>query len=183
MKRRTFLKIIGFGGAASLAAPAVLFFEPRPDVRGWRFGVWTIVKRYGFCHVNPDATLSTCGQEYYSCRCDCGTERVVGLNELLSVDALSCAHVRHRGFFCISPDAMHCQNCGDARRFFFNGDGMRIWRCANGCEEADVRAGLRREYGPTSSIQFTANMAKGRTIQPTDPRAKYTGIVRKTAKA
>ncbi len=158
MNRRNFLKFIGIGGAASLTAP-VLFFEPRPDVRGWRFGVWQIIDRYGMCHVNPDATLSKRGQECFWCRCDCGAERVISLNELLSVDALSCAHVRHRGFFCINPDAMHCQNCGDARRFFFNGDGMRIWRCGN-CEEADVRAWLRREYGQTSSFQFTASMRK-----------------------
>ena len=158
MNRRNFLKFIVIGGAAALAAP-VLLAKSQPDVRGWRFGVWTIVKRYGFCHVNPDATLSKRGQKYYWCRCDCGAERVVGLNELLSVDALSCAHVRHRGFFCISPDAIHCQSCGGHRRFFFNGDGFRIWRCGN-CEEADIRAYLRREYGETSSVQFTANMRK-----------------------
>ena len=156
MNRRNFLKFIGIGGAASLV-PTALF--AKPDVRGWRFGVWTIVKRYGFCHVNPDTTLSRRGQEYYRCRCDCGTERAVGLNELLSVDALSCAHVQHRGFFCVSPDTIYCQNCGGRRRFFFNGDGFRIWRCGN-CEQADIRAYLRREYGPTSSIQFTANMKK-----------------------
>ncbi len=156
MKRRTFLKLIGVGGAAALV-PTAMF--AKPDVRGWRFGVWTIVNRYGTCHVNLDATLSKRGQEYYSCRCDCGAERVVGLNELLSVDALSCAHVRHRGFFSISPDAMHCQSCGGHRRFFFNGDGFRIWPCGN-CEEADIRAYLRREYGEPSSVQFAASMRK-----------------------
>jgi len=156
MNRRTFLKLVGMSGAAALV-PTEMF--AKPDVRGWRFGVWTVVNRYGFCHVNPDATLSKRGQEYYSCRCDCGAERVVGLNELLSVDALSCAHVRPRGFFCISPDAMYCQSCGGHRRFFFNGDGFRIWRCGN-CEEADIRAYLRREYGEPSSVQFAASMRK-----------------------
>ena len=142
-----------------LAAPAVLFFEPRPDVRGWRFGVWTIVNRYGTCHVNPDATLSRHGQKYYWCRCDCGAERVVGLKELLSVDALSCGHVRRRGFFSISPDAMYCQSCGGHRRFFFNGHGFRIFRCGRD-EKGDIRAWLRYEYGPASSAQFAASMRK-----------------------
>ena len=142
MNRRTFLKLIGIGGAAALA-PTVMF--AKPDVRGWRFGVWELQYRYG--------------EKCYWAHCDCGAERAVGLDELLSIDALSCAHVRHRGFFSISSDAMHCQHCGDARRFFFNGDGFRIWRCGH-CEEADIRAYLRREYGETSSVQFTANMKK-----------------------
>src|SRR5712664_226047 len=145
MNRRHFLQLIGIGGAAALA-PTMF---AKPDVRGWRFGVWTITDRYGVRH----------GHNYYWCRCDCGAERVVGLNKLLGVDALSCAHVRHRGFFAISPDAMICQNCGGHRRFFFNGDGFRIWRCGN-CEEADIRAYLRRDYGPASSIQFSANMQR-----------------------
>ena len=145
--RRNFLKLISICGAAALAPP-VLFAEPKIDVRGWRFGVWELIDHYGIRY----------GQKYYSCRCDCGAERVVGLNELLSVDALSCAHVRHRGFFCISPDAIHCQSCGGHRRFFFNGDGFRTWRCGN-CEEADIRAYLRREYEP-SSVQFAASMRK-----------------------
>jgi len=142
--RRHFLTLIGIAGAAALAAPV---FADQPDVRDWRFGVWTITGRCGVRH----------GQKYYWCRCDCGADRAVGLRQVLSLDALSCSHVRHRGLFCISPDAVRCQNCGNARRFFFNGDGMRIWRCGN-CEEADVRAWLRREYGETSSVQFAANM-------------------------
>ena len=141
MNRRTFLKIIGIGGAASLAIPV---FADQPDVKGWRFGVWELQYRYG---------------ENYWARCDCGTEQAVGLDELLGIDALSCAHVRHRGFFSINPDAMICQSCGGHRRFFFNGDGLRIWRCGN-CEEADIRAYLRREYGPASSVQFTANVRR-----------------------
>jgi len=145
--RRSFLKLIGIGGVA-LAVPG---FASHPGVRGWRFGVWTITDRYGVRH----------GQNYYWCRCDCGAERVVGLNQLLSVDALSCDHVRHRGFFSINPDAVICQNCGERRRFFFNGDGFRIWRCGN-CEQADIRAYLRRDYGPGSSVQFIANMARSR---------------------
>jgi hypothetical protein len=52
-----------------------------------------------------------------------------------------------------------CQNCGEHRRFFLNGDGFRILRCGN-CEEADVRAWLRREYGEASSVQFAANIKK-----------------------
>jgi hypothetical protein len=144
MNRRNFLKLIGIGGAAKLA-PAALFAESEIDVRGWRFGVWEL--QYNISPRN------------YWARCDCGAERAVGMDKLLSMDALSCDHVRHRGFFSISPDAVICQNCGERRRFFFNGDGFRIWRCGN-CEEADIRAYLRREYGDTSSIQFTANMRK-----------------------
>jgi len=65
---------------------------------------------------------------------------------------------RSRGIHCcISPNSVICKNCGEHRRFFFNSDGMRIWRCGN-CEEADIRAYLRREYGPASSVQFMANM-------------------------
>jgi len=142
MNRRTFLKLVSIGGAASLAVPV---FADQPDVRGWRFGVWEL--------------QNCCGEKCYWARCDCGAEQTVGLDELLGIDALSCAHVRHRGFFCISSDAMHCQHCGDARRFFFNGDGFRIWRCGN-CEEADIRAYLRREYGQPSSVQFAASMRK-----------------------
>jgi hypothetical protein len=154
MNRRIFLKLIGIGGAAALV-PTMLFAEPEIDVRGWRFGVWELIDHYGVRH----------GQKYYWCRCDCGAERVVGLNQLLSVDALSCAHARHRGFFPINPDALICQNCHEHRRFFFNGDGMRIWRCGN-CEEADIRASLRREYGEASSVQFTANMKQDRRSSP-----------------
>jgi len=154
MNRRTFLKLIGIGGAASLAVPA---FADQPDVRGWRFGVWEL--------------QNCCGEKCYWARCDCGAEQTVGLDELLGIDALSCAHIRHRGFFCISPDAIYCQNCGGARKFFFNGDGFRIWRCGN-CEEADIRAYLRREYGESSSVQFTSNTAKGRAILPTERTAR-----------
>jgi len=146
--RRTFLKFIGIAGAAALA-PTV-FAEPEIDVRGWRFGVWELIDHYGIRH----------GQKYYFCRCDCGAERVVGLNQLLSMDALSCDHVRHRGLFCISPDAMICQDCGERRRFFFNGDGLGIWRCSSWCEAGDVYAFLRPDYGPASSVQFAAIMKR-----------------------
>jgi hypothetical protein len=139
MNRREFFKLV-IGTAAFTAAPAMLF--ARPDVRGWRFGVWELQYRYG---------------ENFWARCDCGTEQEVSLERLLSVDGLSCDHVRHRGFFSIRPEALICQNCDEHRRFFFNGDGFRIWRCGN-CEEADIRAYLRREYGPATSVQFTANM-------------------------
>ncbi len=142
MNRRNFLKLIGIGGTAALA-PATLF--AKSDVRGWRFGVWEL--QYIIYPGN------------YWARCDCGTEQAVGLDKLLSMDALSCDHVRHRGFFSLGPDSPICQNCGGHRRFFFNGDGFRIWRCGN-CEEADIRAYLRREYGPATSVQFTANMRK-----------------------
>lgn len=141
MNRREFFKLV-IETAAYAASPAMLFAES--DVRGWRFGVWELQYRHG---------------ENYWARCDCGREQAVGLNKLLSMDALSCDHVRHRGFFCLSPYSLICQNCGGHRRFFFNGDGFRLWRCGN-CEEADIRAYLRREYGETSSIQFTANMKK-----------------------
>src|SRR5207245_6610011 len=97
MNRRTFLRLLGIGGAAALAPAALL---AKPDVRGWRFGVWTITDRYGIRR----------GQNYYWCRCDCGAERVVGLRQLLSMDALSCDHVRVRGVFSIRPGAMYCQN-------------------------------------------------------------------------
>src|SRR5437899_3112991 len=147
MNRRTFLRLIGIYGAAALA-PTALF--AKPDVSGWRFGVWTILNRYAIRN----------GQQYYWCRCDCGADRVVGLHQLLSIDALSCDHIRCRGVFSIRPGAMYCQNCGGHRRFFFNGDGLRIWRCGN-CEEADIRAYLRCDYGPATSVQFLANMRRG----------------------
>jgi hypothetical protein len=143
MDRRDFLELIGIGGAAALA-PSSLFAQS--DVYGWRFGVFMLLSRYG---------------SKYLCRCDCGTEQIVSLDHLLSIDALSCDHVRHRGFFSINPDAVYCQNCGERRRFFFNGRGFRIWRCGN-CEEADIRAYLHRDYGPATSIQFTANMRGGK---------------------
>lgn len=64
--------------------------------------------------------------------------------------------------FCpINPEHIYCQNCAKHRRFFFNRDGFRIWRCGN-CEEADIRAYLRREYDERSSIQFLANVEKQR---------------------
>jgi hypothetical protein len=154
MNGRAFLTLISIGGAVALV-PSVLFAEPEIEVQGWRFGVWELIDHYGIRH----------GQKYYWCRCDCGAERVVGLNQLLSVDALSCAHVRHRCAISIKADAIYCQNCGGRRRFFFNGDGMRIWRCGN-CEEADIRAYLRGEYGEASSIQFTANMKQDRRSSP-----------------
>ena len=151
--------------------------RPRIQVEpGQRYGKLTVVKRWRPKLGQKGFRRS---YSYYWCRCDCGAEQAIRLDRLLGVDALSCAHVQHRGFFCVSPDTIYCQNCGGRRRFFFNGQGFRIFRCGN-CEEADIRAWLRYEYGPTSSIQFTANMAKGRTIQPTDPHAKYPGIVRKT---
>src|SRR6266478_6135600 len=135
IKRREFLGLV-VGTAACVATLALLLPSSRPDVRGWRFGVWGIIDHYGIRH----------GQNYYWCRCDCGAERVVGLGQLLSIDAPSCGHARHRGVFSINPDAVYCQSCGERRRWFLNGDGMRMWRCGN-CEEADVRAFLRREYG------------------------------------
>ena len=146
MNRRLFLKFLGIGGAATLAAPAALFAESETDVRGWRFGVWEL-------------QYNTSPRNYWA-RCDCGAERAVSLKHLLSMDALSCDHVRHRGFFSINPDTVRCV-CGMNRRFWFNGRGFRIWRCE--CEEGDIRAWLRYEYGPASSVQFTANMRKPRT--------------------
>ncbi len=146
MNRRGFVKLV-IGTAACVAAPGMIFAES--DVRGWRFGVWELIDHYGTRH----------GQKYYWCRCDCGAERAVGLNQLLSIDALSCDHVRHRGFFSINPEHLYCV-CGEKRRFFFNGDGLRIWRCSSWCEAGDVYAFLRRDYGPASSVHFTANMAK-----------------------
>jgi len=143
MNRRKFLKIIGIAGATALV-PTVLFAESKIDVRGWRFGVWELQ----YCR----------GEKRYWVRCDCGAKEVVSLDDLLGIDALSCAHVRHRGFFPINPNAVYCQNCGGHRRFFFNGDGMRIWRCGN-CQQAAIRSYLRREYGPPSSVQFAANMS------------------------
>lgn len=66
---------------------------------------------------------------------------------------------RSHGLYCINADSVVCQNCGERRRFYFNSDGLRIWRCGN-CERKDILAYLRREYGGASSIQFTANMKK-----------------------
>ena len=126
---------------ASMLAPTALF--AKPDVRGWRFGVWELQYRYG---------------ENYWARCDCGAEQAVGLDKLLSMDALSCDHQRSRGFYCISRDAMQCV-CGKNRRFWFNGRGFRTWRCGN-CEEKDIRAYLRYEYDDRSSMQFLANMKR-----------------------
>ncbi len=145
MIRRKFLRLtIGTAVcvATSLGVPALLLPGSQSDVRNWRFGVWELQYSYG--------------EKRYWARCDCGAEQTVSLDELLGVDALSCDHLRHRGFFPINPEHVYCV-CGEKRRFFFNGDGMRIWRCGN-CEQADVRAYLRREYGEASSIQFTENM-------------------------
>src|SRR6267143_3890665 len=109
MNRRTFLQLLSIGGAAALA-PTLLF--AKSDVYGWRFGVWTILNRRG---------------SNYWCQCDCRAERAVSLQHLLSVNALSCDHVRVRGYFCLGSDAaLYCQNCGEQRRFFFNGQGLRI---------------------------------------------------------
>jgi len=157
MNRRTFLKLIGIGGAAALAPPSLFAHS---DVYGWRFGVWTLLKHYGTSHVNPDTTLDRVAQKYYWCRCDCGAEQVVGLRQLLRMDALSCDHVRVRGYFCLGSDAMYCQNCGGHRRFYFRGDGLRIWRCSSWCEAGDVYPYLRKGSSPESSIQFLANMRK-----------------------
>src|SRR5258708_37636798 len=110
MNRRHFLKLIGIGGTAAFA-PLSMFAQS--DVYGWRFGVWTLQEHYGVRH----------GQKYYWCRCDCGAERAVGLNQLLSMDALSCDHVRVRGYFCLGPNAPYCQRCGEHRRVYFPGDG------------------------------------------------------------
>jgi hypothetical protein len=157
MNRRTFLKFIGVGGAAVLV-PSALLAAPEMDVRGWRFGVWELIDHCGIRN----------GQKYYWCRCDCGAERVVGLRQLLSMDALSCDHPPLRqGRAYPSPDSMICRGCGRHRRFFRNGQGMRIWRCE--CEEGDIRAWLRYEYGPASSVQFAANMK--RNTKNSMPRA------------
>ncbi len=91
--RREFLRLL-VGTAACAVTPTVLLTAPQPDVRGWHFGVWTL---QGHCGVRH-------GQKYW-CRCDCGAERVVSLSHLLSMDALSCDHVRVRGYFCLGPDA------------------------------------------------------------------------------
>jgi hypothetical protein len=61
--------------------------------------------------------------------------------------------IRRGGFCCIGPPDLYCQNCGAHRQFFFNSDGLRIWRCGK-CEKEDIRAYQRGEYGETSSIQF-----------------------------
>lgn len=145
MNRRNFLKLLSIGGAATLV-PTILL--AKPDVRGWRFGVWELQYRYG--------------EKCYWARCDCGAEQAVGLDKLLSMDALSCDHVRHRGFFPIHPDAMYCQSCGERRRFYFRGDGLRVWRCSSWCEAGDVYAYLREARSPESSIQFLRNMSKER---------------------
>ncbi len=142
MNRRHFLKLIGIGGTAALAVPV---FADQPNVCGWRFGVWELQYRFG---------------QNYSARCDRGTEQAVGLDKLLSMDALSCDHVRVRSFFSLGPDAPYCQSCGEHRRFYFRGDGLRTWRCSSWCEAGDVYAFLRYEYGPTTSVQFLANMNK-----------------------
>jgi len=147
MNRRTFLQLLSIGGAAAFT-PSSLFAQS--DVYGWRFGVWTILNRRG---------------SNYWCQCDCGAERAVSLQHLLSVNALSCDHVRVRGYFCLGPDAMYCQSCGGHRRFYFRGDGLRTWRCGSWCEAGDVYAFLRKGSSPESSIQFLANMRK----MPEDP--------------
>ena len=86
MNRRGFFKLVGIATAAYAAGPVMSFEDSQPDVRGWRFGVWEIIERYGVRH----------GQKYYSCRCDCGEERVVGLNQLLSDDSQKCHHMKIR---------------------------------------------------------------------------------------
>lgn len=65
---------------------------------------------------------------------------------------------RGHGLYCFSTEMLIC-NCGERRRFFFNSDGLRIYRCGN-CEREDIRTWLRREYGPKSSVQFLTNMKR-----------------------
>jgi ribosomal protein L37AE/L43A len=55
----------------------------------------------------------------------------------------------------LNPEHIVCK-CGRQRRFFFNRQGFRIWRCLN-CEWDDISAYLRLEYGPKTSIQFLKN--------------------------
>jgi hypothetical protein len=63
--------------------------------------------------------------------------------------------------FCpIGPEHIHCV-CGEKRRFFFNRDGLRIWRCGT-CELEDIQTYLRCDYGPGSSVQFLLNTEKKR---------------------
>jgi hypothetical protein len=62
-----------------------------------------------------------------------------------------------------------CQNCHEHGRFFFNGDGMRTWRCGD-FEEADIRSYLRRDYGPASPVQFAANMKRLSEEESATPR-------------
>ena len=65
--------------------------------------------------------------------------------------------VRHTGFFP-NPNMIHCI-CGNKRTFWFNHDGLRTWRCGV-CEQEDIKAYLRCDYGEGSSKQFQANMQR-----------------------
>jgi len=61
------------------------------------------------------------------CAVIAGLREWVGLRQLLSMDALSCDHVRVRGFFSLGPDTMYCQSCGGHRRFLLSGRRPETW--------------------------------------------------------
>jgi len=151
--RRQFLRLIGITGAAAWAPvllgaatePLPVLTDPVPDPMHPRYGVYTIQ------HFIK-------GMMFWV-KCDCGAEQEIHADTLLSPDALSCDHVRHRGFFCIPSNAGVCQNCGNYRRWFFNARGVRIYRCG-WCEDGDIKNFLAYKYDNTSSIQFRANMER-----------------------
>jgi len=137
MNRRNFLKLFGFSGAAALTAPVFdLTVQKSDDQTADEINELLYFRGLRPCphsHHSSDEDFARCG-------CSSRTRRA-------------------RGFVCINPEGVICC-CGERRRFFHNDDGFRIWRCGNGCEDDDLRAWLRREYGPASSVQFTANMKR-----------------------
>jgi hypothetical protein len=146
--RRSFLKLLGVSGIV-LAAPVVSLLKEK----------------------FPDGATADEVNEFLFFR---GLRPCPHSHHSSDEDFAECTGVarRARGLYCINPDSVICKNCGENRRFFFNGDGFRIWRCGN-CEREDIRTYLRRDYRPASSVQFTANMVRGKRILPRDPKSNY----------
>ena len=120
MDRRTFLQLLGIGGAALTVPVSSLLKEKFPDGASAdevnEFLFFRGLRPCPHSHHSSDEEFAEC----------------TGLAR------------RAHGFYCVCPDSLICRNCSGHRRFFFNSDGLRIWRCGN-CEEADIRAYLRRE--------------------------------------
>ena len=134
--RREFLKQLALGTAACVATPVMSLFKGKfPDRTADEINELLYFRGLRPCphsYHSSDEDFAGCG---YSNR----TRRA-------------------GGFVCLNPDAMICRNCSKHRKFFFNEQGLRIWRCGSGCEDNDLRAWLHGR-GDTS-IQFLANMRK-----------------------
>lgn len=97
---------------------------------GLRFGVWRVLE---FSHINRRF-------ECWSCVCDCGAERVVGVDQLASDDSLRCHHtlpkpwINHRRIaVLLRGNEKICQSCANQeealkwlRENRLPGDGLEL---------------------------------------------------------